>query len=58
VPFGLIDRLFGLVPTTYFSALAVYGIQGLATLVLWAALMFTGLRLDSPQPLAASLVRA
>lgn len=46
VPFGVVDRLFGLVPTTYFSMLAVYGIYGAATFVLWALLMYTRLKVD------------
>jgi hypothetical protein len=47
VPFGVIDRVFGLPPVTYFSMRAVYSIQGLATLLLWCLLVFTRFRLDA-----------
>jgi hypothetical protein len=46
VPLGVVDRLFGLVPATYFSMLAVYGIQGAATFSLWALLLFVRFAVD------------
>lgn len=40
VPLGVIDRLFGLFPATYFSMLAVYGIQGAGAFALWGLLLY------------------
>lgn len=54
VPFGIVDRLFGLVPTTCFSMLAVYGIQGAATLVLWILLIYTRFKVDAAPRLAGA----
>lgn len=46
VPFSIVDRIFGLPAGTYFHMLAVYGIQGVATFLLWCLLVFTRFRLD------------
>lgn len=53
VPFGLVDRIFGFPSLTYFSMVAVYGIQGLATFLLWCLLMFTKFGLDGSGRTAA-----
>ena len=46
VPLSIVDRLSGLAPATSMRMLAVYGIQGVATLVLWTLLIYTRLRID------------
>jgi len=43
VPFSTYDRLFGL-GSPYIHVMAVYGIQGLATFLLWCAVMLIAVR--------------
>lgn len=47
VPFSVFDRILPGPPNTYFHMLAVYSVQGLATFLLWCALIATRFYVDS-----------